>query len=59
MAIQVDKNGKESFVTKLNDGATIKFDTPPEGSTYYIVDGMCYIQVYLWAAMQLKLVYGK
>ena len=52
--IQVDKNGKESFVTKLNDGATIKLDTPPEGSTYYIVDGEYYIQVYARVLIRKK-----
>ena len=44
--IQVDKNGKESRVTKLNDGATIRHDTIPIGETYYIVDNNYYTQVY-------------
>ena len=44
--IQVSTNGKRSDVTKLNDGATIRLDSPPTGQTYYIVDGRYYIQVY-------------
>lgn len=52
--IQVDKNGKETSVTKLNDGATIKLDTPPTGTTYYIVDGECYIQVYARVLIRKK-----
>ena len=44
--IQVDKNGKESRVTKLNDGAVLEVQTPPEGKTYYKVDGKLYIQTY-------------
>jgi hypothetical protein len=44
--IQVDKNGKETKVSKLNDGATLKITTPPIGKTYYKVDGEMYIQTY-------------
>lgn len=44
--IQVDKNGKKSNVTKLNDGATIKHSTPPIGETYYIVEDNFYTQLY-------------
>lgn len=44
--IQVDKDGKRSFVTKLNDGADIIVNTPPVDKTYYIVDGVMYIQTY-------------
>jgi len=44
--IQIDKNGKRSKVTKLNDGAVIKLKSPPAGKTYYMVDGECYIQTY-------------
>lgn len=44
--IQVDKAGKESKVTKLNDGATIKHDSVPNNETYYIVDNNYYTQVY-------------
>lgn len=52
--IQVDKNGNESSVTKPNDGATIKLDEPPTGTTYYIVDGECYIQVYARVLIRKK-----
>jgi hypothetical protein len=44
--VQVDKSGKKSNVTKLNDGAAIKVNCPPNGETYYIVDGDYYIQQY-------------
>lgn len=44
--IQINKNGKKSSVTKLNDGATLKLDTPPTGQTYYMVDNEYYIQLY-------------
>ena len=35
--IQVGKDGKRTDVTKLNDGAAIKVETPPDNDTYYIV----------------------
>jgi hypothetical protein len=44
--VQVDKSGKKSKVTKLNDGAAIKLDRRPAGQTYYVVDGEYYIQQY-------------
>ncbi|WP_167605511.1 adenine-specific methyltransferase EcoRI family protein [Maribellus sediminis] len=44
--IQVSANGKRSDVTKLNDGATLKLDRPPNGQTYYIVGNDYFIQVY-------------
>lgn len=44
--IQVDKNGKRSNVTKLNDGPVLKVSSPPIGKTYYIVDGEYYVQAY-------------
>ena len=44
--IQVDKTGKESKVTKLNDGATIKHEKVPNSETYYIVDNNYFTQVY-------------
>ncbi|WP_427898167.1 adenine-specific methyltransferase EcoRI family protein [Gardnerella pickettii] len=36
--VQIDKNGKRSQVTKLNDGAAIKVEVPPKGKTYYDVE---------------------
>lgn len=42
---QVDKDGKKSEVTKLNDGAAIKVDSAPE-ETYYIVGGDLFIKSY-------------
>lgn len=44
--IQIDKHGRRSRVTKLNDGATIKLENAPEDSTYYCVDGNYYIQLF-------------
>jgi hypothetical protein len=44
--VQVDKSGKKSNVTKLNDGVAIKVDRPPTDQTYYVVDGEYYIQQY-------------
>lgn len=44
--IQIDKNGKRSSVTKLNDGADIVLDIAPTDKTYYIVDEVMYIQTY-------------
>jgi len=44
--VQVDANGKRSNVTKLNDGAVLKVDSPPQGNTYYMVDKGYYVQTY-------------
>lgn len=44
--VQVSANGNRSDVTKLNDGATLRLDSPPTGQTYYIVDNNYYIQLY-------------
>lgn len=44
--IQIDKNGKRSQVTKLNDGPAIKVDVPPVNKTYYEVDGELFIKPY-------------
>lgn len=44
--IQVSANGVESTVTKLNDGAVIRVDSPPVGGTYYKVGDGLYIQTY-------------
>ncbi|CAN5262800.1 adenine-specific methyltransferase EcoRI family protein [soil metagenome] len=44
--IQIDKDGKRSAVTKLNDGPAIKIEVPPKGKTYYEVDGEYFIQMY-------------
>jgi hypothetical protein len=43
--IQVDKDGKTSEVTKLNDGAAIKVESAPN-ETYYIVGGDLFIKSY-------------
>lgn len=43
---QIDKNGKRSQVTKLNDGAAISVSPPPSDKTYYVVDNVAYIQTY-------------
>ena len=44
--IQVSSSGKESRVTKLNDGAVLCNEVAPNGETYYIVDKKFYTQVY-------------
>lgn len=44
--IQIDKSGKESVVTKLNDGPVVELDQIPIGKTYYIVEGKQYAQLY-------------
>ncbi len=44
--IQVGTSGKESRVTKLNDGAVLRHDKIPDNETYYIVEGLYYTQVY-------------
>jgi hypothetical protein len=44
--IQVDKNGRRSEVTKLNDGPVLKLPGPLAGETCYEVDGEWYTQVY-------------
>lgn len=44
--IQVDRNGKESKVTKLNDGPVIKVSEPPTDGTYYRIGENYYIQQY-------------
>lgn len=43
---QVSANGAESQVTKLNDGAAIKVDTPPVGKTYYKVGDETFVKAY-------------
>ena len=44
--IQVDRHGKESKVTKLNDGAVLLHSEFTQNETYYMVDGKYYTQVY-------------
>lgn len=52
--IQVDKNGKKSEVTKLNDGATLELSEPLKNKTYYIVDGKMYKQLYARVLIRKK-----
>lgn len=44
--IQVDKNGKESWVTKLNDQPAIELQEGERPDIYYKVDGKRYAAVY-------------
>jgi len=44
--IQVGADGVRSRVTKLNDGASLKLESPPRNTTYYVVDGSYYVKVY-------------
>lgn len=50
--IQVAKNGKRSRVTKLNDGAAIKVDTPPTDDVYYIVGDDIFTKAYVRILIQ-------
>lgn len=43
---QVSATGERSVVTKLNDGPAIRVTNPPEGKTYYEVDGDLFVQLY-------------
>ena len=52
--IQVSKDGKQSKVSKLNDGATIKLSDVPEGDTYYIVNDELFTQVYARVLIRKK-----
>ena len=51
---QVSKNGSKSKVSKLNDGAAIKVDTPPHGEVYYIVGDEYFIKTYCRIIIQQK-----
>lgn len=44
--VQIDSSGKRSNVSKLNDGAVVKIETPPTSKTYYVVNGEFYVQQY-------------
>lgn len=44
--VQIDKHGKRSKVTKLNDGAAIEVNFVPIGKTYYEVDDKKYIATF-------------
>ena len=58
--IQVSSSGKESRVTKLNDGAVLWHNEMPENETYYIVEGRYYTQVYARVIIQyLKNTFNK
>jgi len=43
---QVNKNGSQTTVTKLNDGGAIIVKEPPKDEIYYIVNGKYYVQTY-------------
>ncbi|SRR5258708_697480 len=44
--VQVDKNGKRSNVTKLNDGSAIEVEAAPDDKVCYEVNGKKYIATY-------------
>ncbi len=44
---QVSASGVQSTVSKLNDGPAIKVPRPPDGKTYYVVDGEYFVQTYV------------
>lgn len=41
--IQVDKTGKKSVVSKLNDAGAIIVEVPPTNETYYVIENTYYI----------------
>ena len=43
---QIDKDGKISKVTKLNDGPVIKLPEPLSGDTYYKIGDEYFTQLY-------------
>ena len=45
--VQVNANGEESSVMKLNDGAAMKIDAPPLDRTYYKVGDELFIKAYV------------
>ena len=53
--IQVGADGTRSNVTKLNDGPALKVDSPPKGTTYYIVDGNYYVKAYARILIRRKI----
>jgi hypothetical protein len=44
--IQVAKDGRETVVTKLNDGPALKITEPPQGELYYRIGAEMFIQAY-------------
>lgn len=44
--VQVSANGDRTEVTKLNDGAALKVDSPPASKTYYMVGDDYFTQTY-------------
>ena len=44
--IQISADGSRTTVTKLNDGAALKLDSPPHGKTHYMVENNYYVKVY-------------
>ncbi|MBP5542820.1 MAG: adenine-specific methyltransferase EcoRI family protein [Kiritimatiellae bacterium] len=52
--VQVDKAGRRSEVTKLNDGPVLELPGPTPGETYYEVGGKFYAQVYARILIRMK-----
>ena len=52
--IEVSKKGEQKHVTKLNDGATLRLESKPEGETYYLVYDVPYIQLYARILIRAK-----
>jgi len=50
---QVSKSGERSHVGKLNDGAAIKVDSPPD-ATHYEVDGQLFTKPYVRVLVKRK-----
>lgn len=43
---QVNSDGSTKKVMKLNDGPSVRLNGTPTGETHYVVDGVCYKQLY-------------
>ncbi|MBQ6245372.1 MAG: adenine-specific methyltransferase EcoRI family protein [Kiritimatiellae bacterium] len=44
--IQVAKDGRETVVTKLNDGPALRITEPPKGELYYKIGAEMFVQAY-------------
>ncbi len=52
--IQIDRKGKRSMVTKLNDGPAIKVSEQPANKTCYVVDDELFVQTYARVLIEPK-----
>lgn len=52
--IQVNRSGKQSEVTKLNDAPAIRVDTKPKATTYYTVGDSTFIATYVRILIKIR-----